>query len=110
MTSARAMLTFAMAGKTDARRRKRASVQAARDSEIDWALDAMTAPELRAAMRVVLAELDEDAQASALETLVARASKGTTGWRPTSPSPRIVAEDARSPKQRSRSATRIRAT
>lgn len=62
------------------------------DPDIDPALEAMTAPELRATIRAVLGELDEDAKASAIDTLVVRATKGTSGWRPTRPSRRFVEE------------------
>lgn len=61
----------------------------AKDQEIDRALDAMSAPELRAA---VLQEFDEDVRASVVDALIARATKATSGWRPTRPSQRIVEE------------------
>jgi len=67
----------------------------AKDPEIDRALDAMSAPELRAAVRAVLQEFDEDVRASVVDALIARATKATSGWRPTRPSQRIV-EEARS--------------
>ena len=60
--------------------------------EIDRALDAMSAPRLRAAVRAVLQEFDEDVRASVVDALIARATKATSGWRPTRPSRRIVAE------------------
>jgi hypothetical protein len=43
----------------------------AKDPEIDRALDAMSAPELRAAVRAVLDELDEDVRASVVDALIA---------------------------------------
>ena len=55
----------------------------------------MSAPELRAAVRAVLEEFDEDVRASVVDALIARATKATSGWRPTRPSRRIV-EEARS--------------
>jgi hypothetical protein len=64
----------------------------AEDPEIDRALDAMSAPELRAAVRAVLDELDEGVKASVVDTLIARATKAASGWRPTRPSHRIVEE------------------
>src|SRR5688572_21453248 len=64
----------------------------AEDPEIDRALDAMSAPDLRAAVRAVLDELDEGVKASVVDTLIARATKATSGWRPTRPSQRIVEE------------------
>ena len=54
------------------RRRRRAP---ANDPEIDRALEAMTAPELRAAVRAVLDELDEDVRASVVHTLIGQATK-----------------------------------
>ena len=64
----------------------------AKDPEIDRALEAMSAPELRAAVRAVLDELDEDVRAAAVDTLIGRASKASSGWRPARPSQRIVEE------------------
>jgi hypothetical protein len=64
----------------------------AKDPEIDRALQAMSALELRAAVRAVLDDLDEDARASVVDTLIARATKATSGWKPTRPSQRIVEE------------------
>lgn len=64
----------------------------AEDPEIDRALDAMSAPELRAAVRAVLDDLDEGVKGSVIDALIARATKATSGWRPTRPSQRIVAE------------------
>jgi hypothetical protein len=52
----------------------------------------MSAPELRAAVRVVLDELDEDVRASVVDTLIGRATKASSGWRPARPSQRIVEE------------------
>jgi hypothetical protein len=65
------------------------------DTDVDHAIEAMTAPELRAAIRAVLGALDPDAKASAIDTLVARATRGASGWRPSRPSQRVV-EEARS--------------
>jgi len=52
----------------------------------------MSAPELRAAVRAVLDELDEDVRASVVDTLIGRATKASSGWRPARPSQRIVEE------------------
>jgi hypothetical protein len=52
----------------------------------------MSAPELRAAVRAVLEELDEDVRASVVDTLIGRATKASSGWRPTRPSQQIVEE------------------
>ena len=64
----------------------------AKDPEIVRALEAMSAPELRAAVRAVLDELDEDVRASVVDTLIGRATKASSGWRPARPSQRIVEE------------------
>jgi hypothetical protein len=64
----------------------------AKDPEIDRALNAMSAPELRAAVRAILDEFNEDVKASVGDALIARATKATSGWRPTRPSLRIVEE------------------
>ena len=76
-----------MRGRTRSRRRLPPE-----NPDIERALEAMTAPELRAAVRAVLGELDEEARASAIDALVARAAKGTSGWRPSRPSQRMVEE------------------
>jgi hypothetical protein len=65
------------------------------DREVDQALDAMSAPELRAALRAVLSQLDDEVKHSVIDTLMTRGTKATSGWKPTRPSPRIV-EEARS--------------
>ena len=62
------------------------------DPEITRALEAMSAPELRAAVHAVLDGLDADAKAYVIETLIVRATKTTSGWRPSRPSQRIVDE------------------
>jgi hypothetical protein len=54
----------------------------AKDPEIDRALDAMTAPELRAAVRAVLDELDEDVKASIVDMLIGRATKASSDGGP----------------------------
>ena len=64
----------------------------AKDPEIVRALEAMSAPELRAAVRAVLDELDEDVRASVVDTLIGRATKASSGWRPARPSQQMVAE------------------
>jgi hypothetical protein len=65
------------------------------DRELDRALEVMTAPELRAAVRAVLGALDQEAKASTVDTLVACAVKSASGWRPSHPSQRLI-EQARS--------------
>ena len=70
-----------------ARRRKPAE-----DRDLDEALDAMTAPEFRAAVRAVLDGLDEGVKASLADRVIAGATKATSGRRPTRSSQRIVEE------------------
>lgn len=59
---------------------------------MDQALEAMSAPELRAAIRVVLDQLDDGVKDSIIDALPARGAKATSGWKPSRPSPRIVEE------------------
>jgi len=66
--------------------------EATEDPEVDSALDAMSAPELRAAIRVLLDQLDDGVKRSVIDALLARGAKATSGWKPTRPSPRIVEE------------------
>jgi hypothetical protein len=73
-------------------RRPRRHRVPAKDPEIDRALDAMSAPELRAAVRAVLQEFDEDVRASVVDTLIGRATKASSRWRPARPSQRMVEE------------------
>lgn len=72
-------------------RRQRRQV-AAEGREIDRALEAMSAPELRAAVRAVLDQLDEGVKGSVIDTLITQGTKATSGWKPTRPSPRIAEE------------------
>ena len=67
----------------------------AEDPDFSRALEAMTAPELRAFVRGVLGDLDPDAQAAIVDALIARAVKGCAGWKPGRPAQRIV-DDAKS--------------
>jgi hypothetical protein len=55
----------------------------------------MTAPELRAFVRVVLDELEDEQRSRVVDSLLSRAARGEAGWKPNRPSPRIVS-DARS--------------
>lgn len=65
------------------------------DLDLDGALEAMTAPELRAFVHAVLDGLEDEQQAEIVDSLMARAARGDAGWKPNRPSPRIV-NDARS--------------
>ena len=78
-----------------ARRRRGTPRVPAEDPDFNRALEAMTAPELRAFVRGVLDGLDPDARTEIVDTLMARAVKGHAGWKPSRPSQRIV-EDAKS--------------
>jgi len=55
----------------------------------------MSAPALRAAVRAVLDQLDDDVKDSVIDTLMTRGTKARSGWRPARPSARVV-EEARS--------------
>jgi hypothetical protein len=65
---------------------------AAEEREIDRALEAMSAAELRAAVRAVLDQLDEGVKGSVIDTLITQGTKATSGWKPTRPSPRVIEE------------------
>jgi hypothetical protein len=65
------------------------------DLDLDGALEAMTAPELRAFVHAVLDELEDEQRAGILDSLMARAARGDAGWKPNRPSRRIV-DNARS--------------
>lgn len=67
----------------------------AKDPDFNRALEAMTAPELRAFVRGVLDGLAPDARTGIVDELLARAVKGHAGWKPSRPSRRIV-DDAKS--------------
>jgi hypothetical protein len=77
------------------RRRRGTSRVPAEDPDFDRALEAMTAPELRALLRGVLDALDPERRAAVVDDLLARAVKGHAGWRPSRPSQHIV-DDATS--------------
>ena len=72
--------------------RRRTRRTAAEDPEFNRALEAMSAPELRAAVHAVLDGLDADVKAHIIDTLIVRATKATAGWRPSRPSQRIIDE------------------
>lgn len=72
------------------RRSRRPS--AAEEDDLRLALDALSAADLRTAVRAILDELGEDVRATIVDRLVSRAAKGATGWRPARTSERIVAD------------------
>ena len=63
-----------------------------RDPDIESALAAMTAEELRAFVRDILESLDDEPRSALLDALIARAAKGSSGWKPSGPSGRVVEE------------------
>ncbi len=65
------------------------------DPDLATALEAMSAPELRAFVRTVLDELEDEHRDRVVDSLIARAVKGDADWKPNRPSSRIVS-DARS--------------
>lgn len=79
-------------GGTSVKRRRLGQRQGERNSDwdLDGALEAMTAPELRAFVHAVLDELENEQRAGILDALMARAARGDAGWKPNRPSPRIV--------------------
>ncbi len=52
----------------------------------------MSAPELRSFVRTVFDGLDDDQRIAITESLVARATQGHAGWKPSLPSARVVDE------------------
>src|SRR5215213_1259230 len=77
------------------RRRSRPPCIRLTDTGLDGPAEAMTAPELRAFVRAVLDELEEEQRNRVIDSLMTRAAKGDAGWKPNRPSSRIV-NDARS--------------
>lgn len=75
--------------------RRRRVHRPAHDSDLDGALDAMTADELRTFVHEALERLDSEPRGELLDSLIARASKGSTGWKPSSPSRAVVGEVTR---------------
>lgn len=74
------------------RRHVRPRAPQAANPDVDRALEAMTAPELRSFVRGVLDGLEDDQRAVIVDSLVTRAASGDAGWKPSRPSRRIVDE------------------
>src|SRR5216684_6745200 len=74
------------------RRHGRTILRPAPDPDLDRALEAMTAPELRSLLRSLLEGLEDEQRDAMVDSLVARAAGGEAGWRPSRPSQRIVDE------------------
>src|SRR5258706_10272697 len=74
------------------RRRGRAGRRQAADLDLDRALEAMSALELRSFVRTVLDGLDDDQRTAITESLVARATQGHAGWKRSRRSARVVDE------------------
>jgi hypothetical protein len=72
--------------------RSRRSLRPQHDPDLDSALDAMTAEELRSFVRDALERLDDEPRSALVDSLIARAATGSSGWRPSGPSRRIVDE------------------
>lgn len=62
------------------------------DPDFDGALDAMTLDDLRLFVREALSRLDLDVRTELQDSLIDHAAKGSSGWRPTSPSSQVVEE------------------
>jgi len=73
-------------------RRSRRSLHPPQDPDLARALDAMTADELRSFVRDALDRLDHEPRTALVDSLIARAAKGSSGWRPPGPSREIVDE------------------
>jgi hypothetical protein len=73
-------------------RRRRAPAPAPQTGDIESALAAMSADELRALVRDMLLELDERAHGRVVNSLINRAARGGSGWVPAAPSDEDVSE------------------
>ncbi|MGH9141184.1 MAG: hypothetical protein ACRD3J_15270 [Thermoanaerobaculia bacterium] len=65
------------------------------DPDLATTLAKMSAPELRAFVHAVVDGLEDEQRTRLVDSLMARASRGTAGWKPDRPSSRIV-NDAKS--------------
>lgn len=74
------------------RRRRRTVLRPTSDPNLDRALEAMTAPELRSFVRTVFDSLDDDQRITITDSLMARATQGKAGWKSSLPSARLVEE------------------
>jgi hypothetical protein len=72
--------------------RRRSGKPSARsvDTDLAGALEAMTSPELRAFVRAVLDEFEDEQRDRVIDSLMTRATRGDAGWKPNRPSSRIV--------------------
>ena len=73
-------------------RRSRRSLHPPQDPDLARALDAMTADELRSFVCDALDQLDYEPRSAFVDSLIARAAKGSSGWRPPGPSREIIEE------------------
>ena len=60
------------------------------DPDLARALEAMSAPELRAFVHSVLDDLEDEQRTRLVDSLMARAARGPARWKPDRPSSRIV--------------------
>jgi hypothetical protein len=70
--------------------RPRRGIRPQDNADLESALDAMTAEELRSFVRDALERLDDEPRGQLMDAVIARAAKGSSGWRPENPSGRIV--------------------
>lgn len=73
-------------------RRHRTSTRPSPEPDLDGALDALTADELRSLVRDALRRLDEKRQHQLVDSVISQAAKGSAGWKPRSPSTRLADE------------------
>jgi hypothetical protein len=59
-------------------------------SEVDRAIEAMTAEELRSFLRDAFCGLKDGTLISLEDALIARAARGSTGWKPSGPSRKVI--------------------
>ncbi len=56
-----------------------------RDPDIEGVLDALTGEELGSFVRDILEGLDDELRSAFLDSLISRAARGSSGWKPSGP-------------------------
>ncbi len=62
------------------------------EPDLEGALAAMSAEELRSFVREAVERLDDEPQTALVDAIISRAAKGTSGWKPTGPAREIIHE------------------
>ena len=80
------------------------------DTDLARALEAMTAPELRAFVRAVLDEFEDEQRGRVIDSLMTREARGDAGWKPIVRRPESLTMPGRSRTPLNRWGTPIRTT